>query len=733
MKKREGRYGEFYGCTQFRSGCRGIRKVIEVETYGQGVVYDEQAMKKAFEIKDAEETKDTCNILKKRIEEQNKPQTIDIPTDDSDVKLIETKEYPYLDFKFPTFNPVQSRIFQYYDKDINLITAASTSAGKTTVAEMLMADSIHKGKKTVFLSPLKAVSQEKYDDWTDESHGWSKLNVSIVTGDYQLTEVRVKELNAANVIIMTSEMLDSRTRRIYTEKNDWLLNVGTIVVDESHLLNMPGGRGDRLESAIMRFTKQNSNCRVVFLSATMPNVSELALWLTSLNGKKTELINSSFRPCKLDINFPTYFNRGSYAQKENNKIRETINITQQYPNDKFIIFVHSKATGRRIKAHLDDLNENAELHNAELTKEQRIKVVEEFKSRDKKSLRIIVATSGLAWGINIPARRCIIVGWHRGLTEVHPYDIKQMVGRAGRVGFDPKGDAYILTPDNKTLHYKNIFANMPPITSTMNDSDTLAFHIVSEISDSDVDNIISLMDWYNRSLAAFQNDYLERADAENLLEKLKKAYILEEENGKYKVTKLGQIASYLYYSPYSISGWYLNFSRIFNEESCDDYTISWAIANINENMDNFIQKAYIDAVKDYKMQLTIRGISVPDGIAWIGFVYHQCITNGDLDDSYKRIIQYDAERIITAIEMIDNNYSHWNKGNWWNKLQSRIQYGVTWKQAELCSLKGIGGVYVRKLFDEGIKSIDDFVNNSKTSIVVLGKKTYNKILKDNNL
>ena len=72
---------------------------------------------------------------------------------------------------------------------------------------------------------------------------------------------------------------NSKTRRMANEGNDWLLRVMCCVVDEAHLLTMEG-RGDALEVGVMRFTRQNPHARVVFLSATMPNVSELARWLT---------------------------------------------------------------------------------------------------------------------------------------------------------------------------------------------------------------------------------------------------------------------------------------------------------------------------------------------------------------------------------------------------------------------------------------------------------------------
>ena len=710
MIKRNGRRGEFYGCTQFfKTGCKGTLQVNEVEIYGKGIEVPEP-------------------MIAKTVIQQELP--IVQVSKSSDVKIIPTSDYPHLKFKFKDFNPVQSELFKYYDKDINCVVAAATSAGKTTIAEMFMADSIAKGKKAIFLSPLKAVSQEKYGDWTDPSHDWSKLNVSIVTGDYQLTEKRVEELNNANVIIMTTEMLDSRTRRITTEKNDWLLKAGTIVQDESHLLCMKG-RGDKTESAIMRFTKQNPSCRVVFLSATMPNVDELARWLTSLNKKKSELINSDYRPCQLDIHYEAYNDTGRYQQQESSKIERAIEITQQFRDDKFIVFVHSKKTGNVIYKQLQQMNEDVEWHNADIDLKTRIKISQDFKT--KSGIRVVVATSTLAWGVNLPARRVVVVGVHRGMTEVEPLDIKQMVGRSGRVGLDPRGDAHVLLPQSKFTRYKAWCQNIPPIKSTMNDADILAFHIISEIAEGEVWNIQTLMDWYNRSLAAFQNNFLDRIDAEELINKLIKIQTVEKIGNKYKITPLGRVASLLYFSPYSIAGWYFNFNKIFNSK-IDDISISWALANISDNNKEFVNRDLQSVITNYVQSCRMRGLDISDSCAVTGCLFHACLTYSDqFDGAQKSKVKFDLERIMSALNLIDKMHAHWNKSTFFDKLQLRIQYEVTEDKVELCTLKKIGGMRARELFDVGVSTISEFKRKKKEAISVLGEKTYNSILKENNL
>ena len=194
--------------------------------------------------------------------------------------LVPTSQYPYAKFGFEYFNPVQSRVFEIYDKETSCVIAAATSAGKTVCAEMFMFHEIIKrGGKCLYLSPLRALAQEKYDDWTDEKHDLLKFKVSICTGDYRLTIKRKEELEAANVIIMTSEMLNHRARNSKSEQSKFLQTTGTVVVDESHLLTVPGC-GDHLESGLMKFTEINPNARLVLLSATMPNVEEISNWVS---------------------------------------------------------------------------------------------------------------------------------------------------------------------------------------------------------------------------------------------------------------------------------------------------------------------------------------------------------------------------------------------------------------------------------------------------------------------
>lgn len=363
--------------------------------------------------------------------------------DDADV--IPTSDYKLLSYPFSHFNRVQSTLLanNIHRRDVNLVLGTATSSGKTVSAELCMARILAKGGKVVYVSPLRALTQEKYEEWS-ETFG-EDYEIGIMTGDYQLTDARTREVNASDILCVTSEMLDSRTRKYGSEKSAWIDDVRLVVVDESHIIGT--ARGHAVEAGLMRFTNLNNKARILFMSATMPNVLDFSKWLTVLNGKDTEVINSPWRPTPLTWHFPQYLEQGDYRRNQQAKIQEAVKavMAPERENEKCLLFVHDKTTGKELVRQLVGEGVVTEFHNADAPKETRKRIESEFKDPLGK-IRVLVATSTLAWGVNVPAKNAIIVGTTRGINPVDLADIHQMAGRAGRA-LPP--EYYIQTPDSE--------------------------------------------------------------------------------------------------------------------------------------------------------------------------------------------------------------------------------------------------------------------------------------------
>lgn len=644
---------------------------------------------------------------------------------DDQNNCIACKDFPkYAKFPFATFNPVQSRVVEIHDKDANLVIAAATSAGKTVCAEMLMAHEARvRGGKAMYLAPLKALAKEKIDDWTtaegEKKHHFSDLKLSICTGDYQLTASRKKELAESNLILMTSEMLNSRCRNFKAEHNEWLKEVGTLVVDESHLLTVPG-RGDHLEVGLMKFSQLAPNARIVLLSATMPNVDEIAKWVSyDLTGKDTYLLASQYRPCPLAIHYESYYDVGRYDEKEESKVNAALSILEDHPNDKFLVFVHTKRTGELMKSSLKKLGINCDFHNADLEKDKRHALEKSF--RTDPDFRIVIATSTLAWGLNMPARRVIITGVHRGLDEVESYNIQQMAGRAGRVGLDPRGDVYVLLPRSEEKRHKvrlskpeNIVSKLLDYVGTEEEPHykTLAFHLVSEIHHNNIKTKEDVYAWYEKSFAHFQAQDLDDQIVEKTLELLIKCGAIFKEDDVYKATMTGVISSMFYYSPFDVADLKRNFDILFkNGYQNNDIIVSVALGNVDTLRQGIVSRAERDDMATFAAKISeMFGANSPKEPSVKGaYAYFTLLRGMDPGavSGLARNLQFDFPRANAVLKALDGMACKWGEQDWLKRLGLRMTYGVREELVDLCTIPNIGKVRAEKLFKAGIKSLDE--------------------------
>ncbi len=166
-----------------------------------------------------------------------------------------------------------------------MLVCAPTASGKTLVGTMALVNILGKGKG-VYVVPLKALASEKFREFRDLCLG-TPWRVAISTGDVEGSDSNEGYLGRADILILTSEKMDSLLR----DRHEWLSQVKVVVIDEIHLLQ-DQSRGPTLE-VVITLLKMLFAPQIVGLSATIGNPSELASWLGG------ELVTDSWRPVKL--------------------------------------------------------------------------------------------------------------------------------------------------------------------------------------------------------------------------------------------------------------------------------------------------------------------------------------------------------------------------------------------------------------------------------------------------
>jgi len=619
------------------------------------------------------------------------------------------------------------------------ITDGFVVTHNTTVAEMFLSHEVRKrGGKGMYLAPLRSLAQEKIDDWSEKTHHFSDLDLSICTGDYRITPKRRKELENAQLIMMTSEMLDSQSRNFNEDKCGYLADIGTLVVDESHLLTVPG-RGDRLEAGLMRLTELAPKARLVLLSATMPNVDEISDWVAySLTGKDTRLLVSSYRPCPLNIHYEKYYDgEQSYEENELQKVDYAMQIIEYYPQDKFLIFAHTKRTGELMKQAIARSGLACEFHNADLVKDKRRDLENRFKKDP--DFKYLVATSTLAWGVNTPARRVIVLGVHRGMSEVATYDIGQEVGRAGRPKYDPMGDAYVLLPESKFDYHKNRLKRQDRIESQMladvnGKHKTLAFHLINEIAREKVTERDDVRHWYGRTLASFQSHEMDDAVVDGVVELLRKCGAVREEEGKLKASGIGKVASLFYFTPFDVSDLRKNLTLYFDGEQRDDVALSMALGNTDTYRMGIVSKAEREEMSRYANMVKARlgEGTVFESAVKAGFAYYMLLQgfHNQTFASMTRTIQSDFPRVAQVLQTLDSYSGKWDKREFFKRLGLRVQYGVSEHLVYLCQLPHIGGAKAKALHNAGIRNVKDVIANPTRvkTIAKLGDKRFDEVM-----
>ncbi len=184
---------------------------------------------------------------------------------------------------FP-YDPFQQRAIESIDRGVSLFVSAPTGAGKTVIADYCIANTVARGQQVIYTAPIKALSNQKFRDFSARDGD----EVGIMTGDVTINP-------RASILIMTTEIY----RNTLLENPSRLARCAWVIFDEIHYLDDPQ-RGTVWEEAIL-FTPPHIN--LLALSATIPNVEELAEWIRRVHQRPVDVIIETKRPVPLEVLF----------------------------------------------------------------------------------------------------------------------------------------------------------------------------------------------------------------------------------------------------------------------------------------------------------------------------------------------------------------------------------------------------------------------------------------------
>ena len=178
-------------------------------------------------------------------------------------------------------DPFQIQAAEAVERGESVIVTAPTGAGKTLVAEASVAFALQTGRRALYTTPLKALSNQKYGDFVGD---YGADRVGLLTGDNSIN-------GRAPVVVMTTEVLRNM---IYAGSSD-LDDVGVVVLDEVHYLQ-DRFRGAVWEEVIIHAPR---HIQLVALSATVSNAGEFTDWVRDRRGR-THLVIEEHRPVPLE-------------------------------------------------------------------------------------------------------------------------------------------------------------------------------------------------------------------------------------------------------------------------------------------------------------------------------------------------------------------------------------------------------------------------------------------------
>jgi ATP-dependent DNA helicase HFM1/MER3 len=218
-------------------------------------------------------------------------------------------------FPFPNFNAMQSKCYPtVYQSSDNFVLSSPTGSGKTAVFELAICrliNSLPAGQfKVVYQAPTKSLCSERQRDWQAKFRIF-QLECAELTGDTDAAQMG--HVKRASIIITTPEKWDSITRK-WKDHDKLIGMIKLFLIDEVHMLHE--ARGATLEAVVSRMKSVHSEVRFMALSATVPNLNDIATWLGRSHSDqdspaREERFGEEFRPVLLQKHVAGYQHPGN--------------------------------------------------------------------------------------------------------------------------------------------------------------------------------------------------------------------------------------------------------------------------------------------------------------------------------------------------------------------------------------------------------------------------------------
>ena len=657
------------------------------------------------------------------------------------------------------FYPPQAEALPYALKGEHLVLSIPTAAGKSLVAYLAIVQRLlTEGGKAFYIVPLRALAREKYEDL--KAFEVLGLKIGISTGDLDESDSR---LSKYDVIVCTSEKADSLLRHGL----HWLDKIKVLVIDEVHLIHDPS-RGPTLEVIIAQMKALNPQTQLIALSATIKNAVELADWLggkliqsdwrpvvlkegvffhnmIKYNDGSTKQVPGDARQA-LELLVEESLRDGGQTLIFVNNRKSTVSLANRLSD--VVSGLLSDSEKKNLKKLCSQMNrgqpevvsieqslvssveKGVAFHHAGLESSHRRIVEQGFKDR---LIKCIVATPTLAAGVNIPARRVIIRDLWRydenfGMAPIPILEYKQQAGRAGRPRFDAIGDAITIAKNENQrdqIFYNYILADTEPIYSKLGNQSALRMHLLAAVATQFVHSAEEMYTFIQSTFYAYQTgEFTIEKEVDTAVEFLLANQLIEQSDTTYFSTLFGSRTSSLYIDPLSAIQLKTALERSTQREATP-LSFLHAISTTPDVRSLYLRgsDSWVEEKVDQVKQMLL--LDVPevssDAYEWFlsdlktAFLFQDWIEEKPYDSL---VVQYNiwpgdihtlverAEWLLHATREFARMYNFSCVSDLTNLLL-RVHHGCKEELLNLISLKGVGRIRARALYNEGFHTVND--------------------------